>query len=71
MHDGATVLGPRWERYGETPNGIVEAGNVFAIELGAPVPGMGWIYLEEDVHVADDGLAWLSRPQTRLRLVRV
>ena len=71
VHDGATVLGPRWERYGETPNGIVEAGNVFAIELGAPVPGMGWIYLEEDVHVADDGLAWLSRPQTRLRLVRV
>lgn len=68
-HDGATVLGPRWERYGQSPHGVVEAGNVFAIELGAPVPGHGWVYLEEDVYVGESGLEWLSNPQTELRLV--
>jgi Xaa-Pro dipeptidase len=65
-HDGATVLGPRWERYGQTPFGMIEAGNVFAIELEAPVPGRGSISLEEDVRVTHDGLEWLSTPQTEL-----
>ena len=65
-HDGATVLGPRWERYGSTPDGVVEAGNVFAIELGAEVPGYGWVCLEEDVRVTDSGIEWLSTPQTEL-----
>jgi Xaa-Pro aminopeptidase len=70
-HDGATVLGPRWERYGQTPYGLIEAGNVFAIELGAAVPGRGSIYLEENVLVTEWGLEWLSEPQTELRLIRV
>lgn len=65
-HDGATVLGPRWERYGSTPDGIVEVGNVFAIELGAEVPGHGWVCLEEDVRVTDTGIEWISMPQTEL-----
>lgn len=65
-HDGATILGPRWERYGRTPYGVVEAGNVFAIELGAPVEGRGWIYLEEDVLVMEQGVEWLSTPQEEL-----
>lgn len=65
-HDGATVLGPRWERYGSTPDGIIEAGNVFAIELGAEVPGYGWVCLEEDVLVTENGVEWLSTPQTEL-----
>jgi Xaa-Pro aminopeptidase len=65
-HDGATVLGPRWERYGSTPEGIIEAGNVFAIELGAEVPGHGWVCLEEDVRVTETGIEWLSAPQTEL-----
>ncbi len=68
-HDGSTVLGPRWERYGDTPYGVVEAGNVFAIELGAPVPGKGWVYLEEDVLVTETGAEWLSQPQSELRLI--
>jgi len=68
-HDGATILGPRWERYGTTPDGIVEAGNVFAIELGAEVPGYGWVCLDEDVQVTDSGIEWLSTPQTDLWLV--
>lgn len=68
-HDGSTVLGPRWERYGDAPYGVVEAGNVFALELGAPVPGRGWVYLEEDVLVTEAGVEWLSQPQTEVRLI--
>ena len=31
-HDGGVLLGPRWERYGSGPDGVVEAGMVFAPE---------------------------------------
>ncbi len=68
-HDGGTVLGPRWDRYGKAPFGIVEAGNVFTLEFGAAVPGRGYIGLEEDVVVTADGIEWLSTPQRELWLV--
>ncbi|GAB4468973.1 MAG: Xaa-Pro peptidase family protein [Anaerolineae bacterium] len=68
-HDGATVLGPRWERYGSTPYGVIEAGNVFAIELGVEVPGYGYIGLEENVLVTETGAAWLSEPEETLWLL--
>ena len=66
VHDGATVLGPQWERYGTSPLGAVEAGNIFALELGVSVPGHGFIGLEEDVLVTESGLEWISDPQTSL-----
>ena len=65
-HDGATLLGPRWDRYGNTPDGGGEAGNVFTLELGTVVPGRGYIGLEEDVLVTEDGIEWLSTPQREL-----
>lgn len=68
-HDGATVLGPRWERYGQTPYGIIEAGNVFAIELGVKVDGYGYVGLEENVLVTEEGAAWLSDPQTEIWVI--
>ncbi len=67
-HDGSTLLGPRWDRYGDTTNGAVEVGNVFTLELGTFVPGRGYIGLEEDVLVTDNGLEWLSTPQRELWL---
>lgn len=69
-HDGGVTLGPRWDRYGQTPYMPVEAGNVFAIELGAQVPGKGWIYLEENVLVTEDGAQWLSSPQRELTVIK-
>ena len=69
-HDGSTVLGPRWERYGQTPYGVVEAGNVFTLELGARVPNRGYVSLEEDVVVTARGMEWLTQPQTELMLVK-
>jgi len=69
-HDGSTILGPRWERYGQTPYGIVEAGNVFTLELGVRVPNRGYVGLEEDVVVTSRGIEWLTKPQTELILVK-
>ena len=68
-HDGGTVLAPKWDRYGAAPLGIVEEGNVFTLEYGTPVPGRGYIGLEEDVVVTADGIEWLSTPQRELWLV--
>jgi Xaa-Pro dipeptidase len=65
-HDGSTILGPRWERYQQTPYGVAEEGNVFTLELGVHLPGRGYIGLEEDVIVTATGCEYLSTPQTEL-----
>lgn len=65
-HDGAMILGPRWERYGQLPNGVIEVGNVFAIELGVAVENFGYIGLEENIVVTENGARWLSDPQTEI-----
>jgi Xaa-Pro aminopeptidase len=67
-HDGGTLLAPLWERYGDAPRGLVEEGHVYTLEYGAPVPGYGYIGLEEDVLVTADGIEWLSTPQRELWL---
>ena len=65
-HDGAGLLGPQWERYGETPNYRIEPGQVYTVEPGIAIPGYGYIGLEEDVLVVDDGAVYLGEPQTEL-----
>jgi Xaa-Pro aminopeptidase len=65
-HDGSTLLGPRWERYHQTPFGLVEEGNIFTLELGVYVPERGFIGLEEDVVVTATGCEFLSTPQESL-----
>jgi Xaa-Pro aminopeptidase len=69
-HDGATILGPRWERYAGTCELPVEVGNIFTLELHVVVPERGIMSLEEDVLVTADGVEYLSTPQTALRLIR-
>lgn len=64
VHDGGTLLGPRWERYGQTPYGKVEKDNVFTLELEVQIPGAGWVSLEEDLLVTANGSEFLSTPQS-------
>lgn len=69
-HDGATVLGPRWERYAGICEMPVEVGNIFTLELHVVVPNRGIMSLEEDVLVTEDGVEYLGRPQTAVRILR-
>jgi Xaa-Pro aminopeptidase len=68
VHDGGTLLGPRWEKYGKTPEGVIETGNVFTVELGVTTEA-GYIGMEEDVLVTESGCKYLSSGQRELMLI--
>lgn len=65
-HDGGCLLSPTWERYGDAPNWQLQAGQVYTVEPGLALEGYGYIGLEEDVLVTEDGCEFLSEPQTEL-----
>ena len=67
-HDGGPLLGPRWERYGNTPDMIVEVGNIYTLELGV-ITSAGYVGLEEDVLVTENGVVFLSNEQTEIRMI--
>ena len=67
-HDGGTVLGPAWERYGQTPFGKLEINQVFAVEPTLFLEGYGVFGVEEDVLVTEDGGVFLSNLQDKLIL---
>lgn len=64
-HDGGPPLGPRWPRYGETPERPVEPNSVYAIELGT-MTERGYIGLEDEVLVTEQGATYLSSAQQAL-----
>lgn len=65
-HDGGTLLGPEWERYGDAPRGEVRTGEVYTMELGVDTE-WGYIGQEELVRITEDGTEWVVEPQTSLR----
>jgi len=67
-HDGGSLLGPRWPRYGNRPYGVVEEGNVFTLELGI-YTSRGYVSLEDDVVVTSSGCEFLSNPQDEIWLI--
>ncbi len=69
VHDGGPLLGPRWDRYGQTPYGVIEPGMVFTLECGVAT-SRGYLGLEEEIVVEAGGARWLSPPQTELWLIR-
>jgi len=68
-HDGGGLLAPKWERYGNLPDILLEVGNVFTIEPRLTVAGHGIATVEEEIVVTEDGFNYLSRPQKEIYLV--
>ena len=69
-HDGGGLLAPKWERYGNLPFMPVEAGQVYTLEPRLTVEGFGVATIEEEVVVTGEGCRFLSRPQTKLWIVK-
>ena len=69
VHDGGAILGPRWERYGSAPYGVLEPGNVFTLEPTILQTGAPSMLVEENVLVTETGARWLSERQNELWLI--
>ena len=68
-HDGAGLLGPTWERYGNVPYLPIEVGQVYTIEPRLPIDGYGVATVEEMIVVTEEGCEWLSHPQKEIFLI--
>lgn len=66
VHDGGALLGPTWERYGNTPKIELELNNVFTLELEIMLDNIGCVGLEEDVVVTENGAEYLGERQMEL-----
>lgn len=68
-HDGGALMAPQWERYGNLPYMPLEKGNVFTIEPRLTIKGYGIATMEEIVWVRENGIEYLSDPQTEIYLI--
>lgn len=67
-HDGGPLLGPRWARYGNAPEQLVEEGHIYTLELDVPTSA-GHLAVEEDVVVTAAGCRFISSFQRELLLI--
>ncbi len=65
-HDGGTLLGPDWERYGDAVQGRVRTGEVYTVELGVETE-WGYVGQEEMVRITETGTEFVVSPQSELR----
>jgi Xaa-Pro aminopeptidase len=69
-HDGGALLGPMWEKYGDSPKQKLEVGQIFTIEPGLAVDGYGYLGLEEDVVITGNGAEYFTEPQREIVLIK-
>lgn len=70
VHDSGCLLGPKWEKYGNSPLMLVEENQAFTLELHVYVENHGYVSIEEDVLVTKDGCEFLSVRQLELPLIK-
>jgi Xaa-Pro aminopeptidase len=68
-HDGAGLLCPEWERYGNLPYLKVEKGQVYTLEPRIILPDYGVATIEEIIVVRSGGGEFLSNPQKEIVLI--
>ncbi len=68
-HDGAGLLCPEWERYGNLPYLKIEETQVYTIEPRITISGYGVATMEEIIVVRPDGGEFLSHPQRKIYLI--
>lgn len=68
-HDGGSLLGPRWDRYGNSPVTPIEVNEVYTLELGVMVEGRGYLGIEEMVRVNESGIEWLTNRQLTMPVI--
>ncbi len=61
-HDGGTLLGPLWERYGDIPKGLIAKNNVYTLELYVKTKNYGMVSLEEMIVITDTGCNFIVPP---------
>ncbi|NHK30886.1 MAG: aminopeptidase P family protein [Asgard group archaeon] len=69
-HDGGTLLGPLWERYGDIPKGIVEENMIYTLELNVKTKNYGYVSLEEDIVITKEGCRFLIPRQEKFWLIK-
>ena len=68
-HDGGSILGPRWERYGDRPYQKIEENQVYTLEFGIKT-SKGYVSQEENIVVTKDGCKFLTEPQKEIWLIK-
>lgn len=68
-HDGAGLLCPEWERYGNLPYLKIEENQVYTLEPRIVLANYGVATMEEIIVVRSTGGEFLSHPQRELYLV--
>jgi len=69
VHDGAGLLCPEWDRYGNLPFLKIEEGQVYTLEPRINLEGFGVATIEEIIVVEKDGGKFLSHPQKEIFLI--
>jgi len=68
-HDGGTLFGPKWERYGRAPYGTIDAGMVFTLEPTILRKEGTSILVEENIVITESGAEFISKRQEAIILI--